>query len=152
MSNDKEADMDRSPSPTYEIAKAHLLNHAGLFIEQSADESANDSLLQELLTSERDQQAPSLPELERLYTDILACLEAVNHHINGETPSETLKRADQLERTLVGAMWYILDDVWQYQRRWAAEGQFEVQIIDYLSIVLRRISWAWGAVLDGDCD
>ena len=135
---------------TYEEAYAKLLNHANLVSLDAGNIAEEDSFLFALWKSGKDR---TLPPIDKLYGDILACLEVVNRHLNGDTPSESLtEKASRLDRFLANAMWSITHNGWQYHRRWEFEHVFEQTIVNHLALTLWRISCAWGAVLDGDID
>ena len=135
---------------TYEEAYAKLLNHANLVSLDVGNIAEEDSFLFALWKSGKDRTPPAI---DNLYADILACLEVVNRHLNGATPSENFgEKANHIDRFLASAMWGITHNGWQYHRRWEAEQVFEPDVVNHLALILWRISCAWGAVLDGDID
>src|SRR5271156_2473382 len=71
---------------TYREACLRLANHANLAGEQLP---AEDSFAVLLGSASRMHAPPNLPAL---LADIIACLEAVNHELNGPVPSESIGR------------------------------------------------------------
>jgi hypothetical protein len=67
---------------TFEIARARLWNHANLPGEQFPE---TESLVWVLWDAGR---RGVVPDLQSLFGDILACLEAVNVRLNDPVPSE----------------------------------------------------------------
>lgn len=135
---------------TYEQAYARLLNHANFVASSVTNLADEESFLFALSKAEKDRSAAVLTHL---YEDILSCLEVVNHHVNGETPSRTaVGDKYHFDRPLVTAMWYIVHSGWEHHRRWERHRLFDQLARDNLALTLWRISSAWGAVLDGDID
>ena len=137
---------------TYEEAKERLLNHAVLLLERDTTLSAQDSLSHTFRRAERNKGELSLPVLDRLYNDVLACLEVVNHYINGEVPTETYERANPLDIRVALAVCEVIDEGWRYHHSWSVNEHLEKSILDHLSLILRRISCAWVWILHGDAD
>jgi hypothetical protein len=135
---------------TYEQAYTKLLNHGNLIASEAGDTADQESFLFALSDAMTEE---SLPMLTHLSEDLLSCLEVVNQHVNGETPSEIIGGENQaIDRALVNAMSYIIHRGWEHYRRWERNDAFQQQARDHLALTLWRISSAWGAVLDGDID
>lgn len=134
----------------YEYAKARLLNHASL-LPPSMQMPDAESFCFNLWKADRERVPPAA--LDRLYEDILACLEAINHALNGPVPSETTANgAAQTEVQLVYAVATILDEAWEYYCRWQSGRIFGQPILEHLACINRCISCAWVGVLAGDID
>jgi hypothetical protein len=132
---------------TYQDACLRLANHANLAGEQlPADES-----FAVVLGIASRRHAP--PDLRAVLADIIACLEAVNHELNGPVPSESI--GGNKERD-IAAVAYAVSGIVVYglqaRRRWEREGLFTPQDRDGLLEAVYRIAYAWDQVLAGDID
>jgi hypothetical protein len=135
---------------TYEQANSRLLNHGNLVAPDSSNVTDEEGFVSTLWKAEK---VKSAPVLNHLYEGILSCLEVVNRHVNGDTPSETAAHEkQQLNRSLVNAMWYVIHKGWDHHLRWEQSRMFDQQARDNLALTVWRISSAWGGVLDGDID
>ncbi len=84
--------------------------------------------------------------------EIIDCLECVNWHINGQIPSESREKQEQLPRLLVGALsemlMLCLDVLLLVEQR----KKIDAPSAAALGKVAWRIECTWNAVLDGDID
>ena len=131
----------------YEQAFSILRWHVGF--NDSPAFSGKKSFLDNVRAIEKGQ---SDVDLEGSTNEIIDCLESVNWHINGQIPSESRNKQEQLPILLVGALSGILmlclDALMLGEQR---------KRIDALSVAgLGKAAWriecAWNAVLDGDID
>jgi hypothetical protein len=88
-----------------------------------------------------------------LGSDVLACLEAVNHRVNGPVPSARDVRQDT---TAIAEVAYpvacIVEAGLESHRRWSREATFDQSVRDDLEELVHRTSYAWCQVLAGDID
>jgi hypothetical protein len=91
--------------------------------------------------------------LKPLGSAVLACLEAINHQVNGPQPST---RTDPQNTTAIAQMAYpiacIIEAGLEFHRRWSLEATFDQSIRDELEELVHRVSYAWAQVLAGDID
>jgi flagellin-specific chaperone FliS len=103
-----------------------------------------DSFLGALREAEKNKIAP---QLDSLYDNILECLEVVNRHLN---PPDNVRGTEQIDRSLLNAMSYLLHRAWQHQHQWRVTRTFPEEVTNHLYRIAWRISCAWCAILDGD--
>jgi hypothetical protein len=93
------------------------------------------------------------PALQSLFDDILSCLEAVNHALNTNHPSENVSGKEKaLPRSLVADVSAILSVGWHDYWQWSSTQKFAVSYCTDLALILVQIGAAWDAVLVGDFD
>ena len=133
---------------TFEIASARLRNHANLPGEQFPE---TESFCWALWDADRMRVAP---DLQSLFSDILACLETVNVRLNGPVPSARMgPREDStpFER-IAYSIALIIDEGLDYHRRWSREATFTQAFRDQLEELVHRVAFAWCQVLASDID
>jgi hypothetical protein len=133
---------------TFEEARDRLCNHANLPGEQFPE---TESFCWALWDADRRRVAP---ELQSLFSDILACLEAVNVRLNGPVPSE--RDGPREDSTPIAEVAYsialIIDEGLEYHRRWSREATFTQAFRDQLEELVHRVAFAWCQVLASDID
>lgn len=129
----------------YPTALEKLLRHAGLSKQKPTTEDFQYVLY---LISDKKAFRPLLP----LADDVLACLEAVNQHLNGPQPSETedSTKAAELDRPLVYALNALLTTGHKYAGWVAAESGFAPEHVAEMRRAVQTIELGWNFVLAGD--
>lgn len=131
----------------YSEAVLRLHNHANMPGTSLAE---SESFLFALWQAERQ---PDIPELRRLFEDLLDCLVVVNHAVNTEHPSGTIAgKLETLPRPLVADISAILSVGWSDYWRWSSNQQFTEAFRAEFAAKLVQIGIAWDAVLAGDID
>jgi len=106
-----------------------------------------------LFTAWQAEQTKSPQDFQRLYEDILSCLAAINTHLNGPVPSETISRNSRsIDSALCYSMSCILSGGWSDHFKWSQKGAFHKDFLDEFASMLVRIGIAWNIVLAGDMD
>lgn len=131
----------------YPTALEKLLRHAGLSKQKPAAEDFQYALY---LISDKKAFRP----LQPLAADIVACLEAVNQHANGEKPSKTddAAKAPTLERPLVYALSTLLTTGRRYLAWVEQEADFGPEATAEMQRAVQTIELGWNFVLAGDTD
>lgn len=131
----------------YPAALEKLLRHAGLSKQKPAAEDFQYALY---LISDKKAFRPVKP----LADDILAALEAVNRHLNGEKPADTddAAKAPTLDRTLVYALSTLLTTGRRYAAWLAQESGFAPAEVAEMQRAVQAIELGWNFVLAGDSD
>ncbi|KAA9332470.1 hypothetical protein F0P96_13445 [Hymenobacter busanensis] len=129
----------------YPTALEQLLRHAGL---AKSKPTAADFQYTLYLISDKKKFVPIQP----LADDILACLEAVNQHLNGAQPAGTddADKAQMLDRPLVYAVNSLLTTGKKYAAWMAAESGFEAAQVEEMRRAVQSIELGWNFVLAGD--
>lgn len=129
----------------YPAALEKLLRHAGLSKQKP---SAEDFQYVLYLISDKKAFRPVQP----LADDVLACLEAVNQHLNGPQPAETddEAKASTLDRPLVYALSSLLTTGRRYAAWVAAESGFAPADVAEMRRAVQAIELGWNFVLAGD--
>lgn len=133
---------------TFEDARARLWNHANLPGDRFPK---TESLVWSLWDASQRRVAPDLgPPGDA----VLACLEAVNHRVNGPVPSA---RVDVRQDTsAIAEVAYpiacIVEAGLESHRRWSRDAIFDQSLRDELEELVHRVSYAWCQVLAGDID
>jgi len=133
---------------SYEQALQKLSHHANL---ADAKEEGWSSFVGTLF---RAKTAGVIPDLRAPTEDLISCLEAVNHQVNGQTPSASVSgdNDQSIDRRAAYAVACIITSGVEFHL-WvvdnvAADGSAALEI----GTNLWRISCAWEAVLAGDID
>ena len=133
---------------TFEDARARLWNRANLPGDQFPE---TESLVWVLWDAGRRRVAP---DLRPLGGAVLACLEPVNHRVNG--PVRSARIDVRQDTTAIAEVAYpiacIVEAGLESHRRWSREATFDQSIRDELEELVHRVSYAWGQVLAGDID
>ena len=131
----------------YQDAIDKLWNHANL---PEKGLKREDSFL---FTAWQAEQTKSPQNFQRLYEDILSCLAAINTHLNGPVPSETIRKSPRaIDSALCYYMSRILSGGWSDHFKWSQKGAFPKEFLDDFASILVRIGIAWDLVLAGDMD
>jgi len=131
----------------YKQAVDKLWNHANL---PEKGLKREDSFL---FTAWQAEQTKSPQDFQRLYEDILSCLAAINTHLNGPVPSETInKNPRPIDSALCYSMSGILSGGWSHHFKWSRKDAFLKDFLDEFASMLVRIGIAWDLVLAGDMD
>jgi hypothetical protein len=135
----------------YEDALKCLARHANLSDDETDEHT---SFVFAVWNFDRNHTAPNFPapDFPALYRQVLACLEVVNHYLNGNTPSETFDKRDELNGTLVQCVSTILEAGCRYGHTWSTCPTFKEGVCHELSLVTWKISFAWLGVISGDID
>jgi hypothetical protein len=131
----------------YEEAVNRLSNHSNL---PNTHYSENESLIFCLYQAEQCKQEPSI---EHFVEDVINCLDAVNHELNGSNPSGpgSVERASVLvDRQVSYSISGIISGILLYYRRWKRSNLFSCSIQDSLLDAAIKIAYAWDQVLAGD--
>ncbi|RTQ46275.1 hypothetical protein EJV47_22370 [Hymenobacter gummosus] len=129
----------------YPTALEKLLRHAGLSKQKPTAEDFQYVLY---LISDKKAFRPVQP----LADDVLACLEAVNQHLNGEKPADTddAAKAPTLDRPLVYALNSLLTTGRKYTTWMATEAGFAPAEVAEMQRAVQAIELGWNFVLAGD--
>jgi hypothetical protein len=94
-----------------------------------------------------------VPDLREQTTDIIACLEVVNRHLNGETPSASVGTGEQyIDPRAAYAVSVIISDGIEQLLTLAGSPAADLSAVLVLGKDVWRVSCAWEAVLAGDID
>jgi hypothetical protein len=94
-----------------------------------------------------------VPDLREQTTDIIACLEVVNRHLYGETPSAFVGTSEHyIDPRLAYAVSAIISDGIEQVLTLAGSPAADLAAVLALAKDVWRVSCAWEAVLAGDID
>jgi hypothetical protein len=131
----------------YEQAVQRLYYHANLTEPTGEGQS---SFIEALLEArERD----AVPNLREQTADIIACLEVVNRHVNGETPSASVSGKERdIDRRVAYAMSAVVTSGIEHLLALTTNPVADQSSVLALGVDVWRVSCAWEAVLAGDID
>ncbi len=133
----------------YEQALRRLSHHANL---TDAEEEGWPSLVGILFEAKR---AGVVPDLREPADDLISCLDVVNRHVNGETPSASAgaDRERRIDRRLTYAVAAVITSGVEHFL-WLVDNPATDTSSALLAMgkELWRVSCAWEAVLAGDID
>jgi hypothetical protein len=131
----------------YPEALKRLANHSNSPQGHSPDA---ESLSFVLWQADRDSR---IPDLRKLYDDVLACFEAINRELNGESPSKTFEgKNETIPRMLAGDVARLLSSAWTYFWEWTTNQKFTPEFRAEFGSMLAQLSMGWDYILDGDID
>jgi hypothetical protein len=129
----------------YSEALKRLANHSN---RPQGNSPETDSLSFVLWQADRDSR---IPDLRNLCGDVLACFEAINHELNGQSPSKAFEgKAETLPRLLAGDVARLLSNAWIYFWEWTTNQRFTPEFRAEFGSMLAQLSMGWDSVLDGD--
>ena len=136
----------------YQEALAGLKNHSRIFFNDQEDLTAEQrrSLDYALYRLEFHQESV---DWQQFHTDILACLQVVHIHLNGENPEYTpaIERRQLLDRDLVIAVSRIIYALFMVMREASMERtkKFDKSVLHDLRRFHFMLSNVWLFMLDG---
>jgi hypothetical protein len=133
----------------HDVAFGRLWNHANMPGTRCGNFSAEEGFLHNLYRS-TDTKTPFI--ITPFVSDIIACLEYVNVHVNGSPPSENSTKRGPIDRELSLATAEIIHAAWQHHWLWEYKNLFQRKDMDELARAAWSISCAWTLLLHGDID
>jgi hypothetical protein len=132
----------------YEQALRRLAHHANLTEAKGEGWSSFVGLLFEAKT------AGVVPNLREPTDDLISCLEVVNRHLNGETPSASVgsDKERRIDRRLTYAVATVTTSGVEHFLWSVGDSATDTSSALAMGKDLRRVSYAWEAVLAGDID
>ena len=94
-----------------------------------------------------------VPDLREQTTDLIACLEVVNRHLNGETPSASVDTGERyIDSRAAYAVSAVISEGIEHLLALVSSPASNQPLVRALGIDVWRLSCAWEAVLAGDID
>ena len=131
----------------YQEAFSRLLDHANLgSVEEDGPPYSTFLVLLYIFESEGERF-----DCQQVANGIIDCLQVINHHFNGPTPSAgDGQRKKALPRDLAYAMTKLLQQAWEIGS--GLIGSKDEAFRREIALACMRIGWAWEAVLAGEFD
>ena len=132
----------------YEQALRRLSHHANLTEAEGEEGSSFVEILFEAKT------AGVVPKLREPTEDLIACLDVVNRHVNGETPSASVGAGKErrIDRRLAYAIAAVITSGVEHFLWLVDDSATDDSSALAMGKDLWRVSCAWEAVLAGDID
>lgn len=131
----------------YTEALKRLANHANMPIDETVP--AEQGLLFALWQATR---MAELCEIEDRVADVISCFEAVNAHLNTETPDGSARTPEGIPRDLALVVGVLIAGCQEYALLREAGPLFSREECRELNRAVWTIAQSWCAVLHGDID
>ena len=137
-------------TPAYADAVLRLLNHANAPTADATGPAERESIEWVMWRADEERRPP---DLGPLVADVLACLDAVNRHVNGPVPTARAGPTGVVVPPEVAyAVAGIVAQGLRYHRRWSRAGTFGPGVCRALEDGVYRIAHAGWQLLAGDVD